>query len=449
MTQATPLNMMTIYFFYGLSFFLLGVVILCTNDRKSYFKLSKIFWLLALFGLIHGTHEWLEILLLIGKDQFSIQFNKILSYTLFITTLLSFYFLLCFGVLAFVIDKINNLKKILWINFFIFVLITIISNILIFNDSLSLLKNTNIFMRYFIGFPGALLTGLSFIYWSFKSDHYSKLTIFGFWGMAISMILYSVLTGIVVPKSSFFPANFINYETFISTIGVSVQFCRMLIAVFSIIFILLILNIFKIETAKIRENALLKKHYISLIYALAKSVEEYVPLHKEHHKKLNQLTKAIATEMNLSEFQILTLNLASYIYDIGKLLISKELFIKQKKLLRKEEYKILELYPTYSYEILKDLNLPWPLAKIARNHHEYLDGTGYPRGISEKDEKFLLETQIISLAVDFITALSNQPTTSNFDAGIELITKYKNTRYNAKVVDACMKLFLNLGFKFN
>jgi HD-GYP domain-containing protein (c-di-GMP phosphodiesterase class II) len=106
------------------------------------------------------------------------------------------------------------------------------------------------------------------------------------------------------------------------------------------------------------------------------------------------------------------------------------------------------MHPETGYEILKSLDLPWPIAEIIRQHHERIDGSGYPRGLSGED--ILLEARILSVA-DVVEAMSSHRPhrpSLGLNHALHEILKNKGRLYDADVVDACLKVFREMGFEF-
>lgn len=451
LSDSFPTALVTIYFFYGLSFFVLGFGILALNPSKSSLRLSKIFWSLALFGIFHAAYEWGEMFVAIYKWYNHTIAADALEFFAQGSAIVSFYFLMYFAVNAFVAAKPKKFRGVLW-----YAIIAILMPILIFISFILQGGFSSVtivsFIRFEVGFPGAVLTGLAFLYWRKEAEIKelnSKWVDTGFLVCGIAFIFYAFFTGLIVPKADYFPANIFNYENFIRFFGVPVQFFRMLCAFVLSIFAFGILNIFNIENLRIKESAELEEAYISLIRSFSKPIELHVPLVENLHIMVAQLVHAIANEMDLSKAQTKGLNLVSWIYDVGKLFIPRELLVKPKNMLRTQDFKIIEMYPEYSYELLKDLKqIPWPLADIAREHREYLDGTGYPRGL--RGDEICLEARVLNVADSIVSLISKRAHRDAvpLETAIEEIKKGKGILYDPEVVNACVKLFTEKKFQF-
>jgi len=191
----------------------------------------------------------------------------------------------------------------------------------------------------------------------------------------------------------------------------------------------------------------LQKTLKGTIYALASTVEMRDPYTAGHQRRVTQLACAIAEEMGLPEEQINGLRLAATIHDIGKIHIPLEILSKPGRL-AKIEFEMIKIHPQVGYNILKGIEFPWPVAEIVLQHHEHLDGSGYPVGLS--GEKIILEARILGVA-DAVEAMSSHRPyrpTLGIDKALEEILKKRGILYDPRVVNACFKLFTEKGFKF-
>jgi HD-GYP domain-containing protein (c-di-GMP phosphodiesterase class II) len=135
------------------------------------------------------------------------------------------------------------------------------------------------------------------------------------------------------------------------------------------------------------------------------------------------------------------------IHDIGKISVPAEILSKPGKL-TDMEFGLIKVHSQSGYDILKDAELPYPIAEVVLQHHERLDGSGYPQGL--KDDQILLETRIISVAdvVEAIASYRPYRPARGIDAALEEIEKNKGILYDTRVVEACLRLFRERGFKF-
>jgi len=138
--------------------------------------------------------------------------------------------------------------------------------------------------------------------------------------------------------------------------------------------------------------------------------------------------------------------MAGFIHDIGKLSIPAEILSKPTKLTN-IEFSLIKEHPKSGYEMLKNVESPWPLAQIVHQHHERMDGTGYPRNL--KCDEILLESRILAVA-DVVEAMaSHRPYRASLgvEAALEEIEKNKGILYDDAVADTCLKLFREKGYK--
>jgi PAS domain S-box-containing protein len=196
------------------------------------------------------------------------------------------------------------------------------------------------------------------------------------------------------------------------------------------------------ETAEKLRNSL-----IGTIQAMSSMVETRDPYTAGHERRVSSLTRAIAQEMALSSDTVDTIRMGSIIHDIGKISVPAEILSKPGKL-SDMEFSLIKIHSQTGYDILRDVGLPYPVAEMVLQHHERLDGSGYPQGL--KNGQILLESQIIAVA-DVVEAIaSHRPyrPALGIDVALEEIEKNKGILYDAGVVDICVKLFREKGFDF-
>ncbi|MBU1052361.1 MAG: PAS domain S-box protein [Proteobacteria bacterium] len=191
----------------------------------------------------------------------------------------------------------------------------------------------------------------------------------------------------------------------------------------------------------------LQKATKGIIQTMALTIETRDPYTAGHQRRVAKLAEAIASEMNLPMQQIEGIGMAGSIHDIGKLSIPADILSKPTKL-NELEYQLIKIHPEAGYNILKEIEFPWPVAQIILQHHERLDGSGYPNGL--KGEDILMETRILSVA-DVVEAIaSHRPYRPALGVGkaLEEISGEKGILYDPAVVDACLKTFNEKGFEF-
>ncbi len=183
------------------------------------------------------------------------------------------------------------------------------------------------------------------------------------------------------------------------------------------------------------------------IQAIAITVEMRDPYTAGHQRRVTQLAITIAAEMGLSEDQISGLRLAGLVHDIGKTRVPVEILTNPLKL-SEAEFSIIKTHPTVGYDILKTIDFPQPIAKIVYQHHERLDGSGYPGGVSGDD--IMLEVKILAVA-DVVEAMSSHRPyrpAIGLDKALLEISEKKSILYDSKAVEACIEICSEENFKF-
>jgi PAS domain S-box-containing protein len=190
----------------------------------------------------------------------------------------------------------------------------------------------------------------------------------------------------------------------------------------------------------------LKKAFSTIVQVLSSAVEAKDPYTAGHQLRVADLACAIATEMGLGQDIIEGIRMAGTIHDIGKLSIPAELLTKPTKLTN-SEFNLIKEHSLIGYEILKNVESPWPLAQIAYQHHERINGSGYPRKL--KGDEILIEARIMAVA-DVVEAMaSHRPYREALGIEVALaeIEKNRETLYDKTVADVCLKLFREKGYQ--
>ncbi len=189
----------------------------------------------------------------------------------------------------------------------------------------------------------------------------------------------------------------------------------------------------------------LRSSMLAFVTAIASTVEMRDPYTAGHQRRTAHLASAIAKELQLPDYLIEGLNLASVVHDIGKIKIPAEILCKPGRL-DELEFGLIKRHPETGYEILKSIDFPWPIAKIVLQHHERLNNSGYPYGL--RDDEILFEAKILSVA-DVVEAMSShRPYRAGLgvEAALNEITLHRGVLYDASVVDACLILFKEKGY---
>ena len=208
------------------------------------------------------------------------------------------------------------------------------------------------------------------------------------------------------------------------------------------------LGTYSIQLERELEASLTKvmKSMEATIRTVSHIVESKDPYVAGHQKRVSQLACAIAKEMRLTAWQIDGIRVAGMLHDIGKIIVPTEILSKPGKL-SEAEFSMIRDHPKLAFDILKNIDFDWPIARIVVQHHERMDGSGYPYGILGKD--ILMEARILAVA-DVVEAMSShrpyRPALGIEEALAEL-TRGDGTLYASEVVRACEKVINKRGFK--
>lgn len=197
-----------------------------------------------------------------------------------------------------------------------------------------------------------------------------------------------------------------------------------------------------------RDREKLERSMHKTVQAIANTVEMRDPYTAGHQRRVAQLAIAIAQELGLDENRMRGLRLAGIVHDIGKIQIPTEILSKPGRL-TDVEFRFIQLHAQAGYEILKDVEFPWPIADIVLQHHERLNGTGYPHGL--KGKEILLEARILSVA-DVVEAMaSHRPYRPGLglEAAFAEVSRQRGVGYDSEVVDACFSVFERRSFAFS
>lgn len=192
----------------------------------------------------------------------------------------------------------------------------------------------------------------------------------------------------------------------------------------------------------------LRRSLLESVTALAATVEMRDPYTAGHQRRVAELAVAMAQTLHLSEDEIEGIHLASVVHDVGKIRVPAEILSKPGRL-SVLEMGIIKEHPQNGYDLLKNIDFPWPIAQIVYQHHERIDGSGYPQGL--KGKQILLSAQLVGVADVVESMISHRP----YRAGLGLetalaeITQHQGTRYDPVVVEVCLQVFREQNFKFS
>lgn len=194
-----------------------------------------------------------------------------------------------------------------------------------------------------------------------------------------------------------------------------------------------------------RHLSKLRQTLEATIQAIAATVEMRDPYTAGHERRVAELATAIAREMALPEHCIDGIRVGATVHDLGKIQVPAELLSNPRRL-SAIEFELIKTHPQMGYNILKDIDFPWPVAQMVLQHHERLDGSGYPNGL--RGRKILLEARILAVA-DIVEAIaSHRPYRPGLgvQTALDEIVAGRGKQYDADVVDACLRLFRDKNY---
>jgi PAS domain S-box-containing protein len=192
--------------------------------------------------------------------------------------------------------------------------------------------------------------------------------------------------------------------------------------------------------------AQLRQSFEDIVRVMGMTIEARDPYTAGHQRRVSDLAQAIAIEMGLTADQIAGIRVGSMTHDIGKISLPSDILVKPTKL-TEIEFSLIKTHAQSGYDILKDVRFPWPIARMVLEHHERMDGSGYPNGLT--GENLLIESRILTVA-DVVEAMaSHRPYRPGLglNAALDEITKNKGALYDPDAVDACLRLFNEMGYK--
>lgn len=199
---------------------------------------------------------------------------------------------------------------------------------------------------------------------------------------------------------------------------------------------------------KVRERtAELRKVLEETVTAIALTLEKRDPYTAGHQQRVAELAVAIGRKMNLAKDMLEGIYFSGLIHDIGKIYVPAEFLTKPGHLLEME-YNLIKIHTEFGYEIMKGIGFPWPVADAVHQHHERINGSGYPQGL--KGDEIILEARILCVAdvVEAMAASRPYRTGLGIDCALAEIEKNRGILYDADVVDACLSLFRKKEFAF-
>jgi PAS domain S-box-containing protein/putative nucleotidyltransferase with HDIG domain len=192
----------------------------------------------------------------------------------------------------------------------------------------------------------------------------------------------------------------------------------------------------------------LLKSMEATVLAMAATMESRDAYTAGHQRRVADLAVAIARELRLPQDDVDGLHFAAIVHDLGKIQIPAEILSKPGSL-TPIEYQLIKEHPETGYNILKTVDFPWPIAEIVRQHHERLDGSGYPHGL--KGDAILMCARILAVADTVEAMAAHRPYRPGLgvDKALEHVASHRGTSFDAAAVDACLRLFAEKRFSFS
>jgi PAS domain S-box-containing protein/putative nucleotidyltransferase with HDIG domain len=202
----------------------------------------------------------------------------------------------------------------------------------------------------------------------------------------------------------------------------------------------------RLEQELIQSLIKLQVVMLQTVEAITSMVELRDPYTAGHQRGVTRLALALAREMGLADERLEGIRVAGFLHDIGKIAVPAEILNKPGKI-NEYEMDIIRTHPQVGYDILKKIDFPWPVAQIVLQHHERLNGSGYPEGLT--GENILLEARILAVAdvVEAMAAHRPYRPALGIDKALEEIKAQQGVLYDSEAVAACIKLFVEQAFE--
>lgn len=188
----------------------------------------------------------------------------------------------------------------------------------------------------------------------------------------------------------------------------------------------------------------LKDDVVHSLYQTVRTLSDTIalkePMTPQHMHSVSQIARCIGQIMKLDRDIIDGLRIGATLHDFGIIRVPTEILVKPTRL-SEQDYELVKQHPVHGFNVLKNIDFPWPVGKMILQHHERMDGSGYPGGLSGSD--IILEARIIAVAdvMDSITTDRPYRKAQPVEVALDEIKAHKGTKYDATVVDACLELY--------
>lgn len=201
------------------------------------------------------------------------------------------------------------------------------------------------------------------------------------------------------------------------------------------------------EERRLEAVAAVRQALAQTVQAIALTVEKRDPYTAGHQQRVAHFAMAVAEELSLPPNDIEGLYFAGTLHDIGKISLPQEILTRPGRLMPLE-YELIKTHSAIGYDIVKEISFPWPIAQMIRQHHERLDGTGYPDGL--KGDDILLGARILAVAdvVESMNAHRPYRPALGLDAALREVHQFSGSKYDSTVVDAATRLLTSRRYIF-
>lgn len=420
------------HFLGALSFFVLGLFIFFQLHKTKGFQLAHCLVYLAIFALFHATLGWLEMFKILQPE---LHFSLTSALYIFGLIIFAYVFLLQFvlEILAINTRYYKYIYAIVMLYSITIILITAYAFVTIGNAA-RWTAAAEQYLRHFLVFPTSVLAAIGFILWGRKPE-------------VIAIDSQVLNRAFIIAAALFFVeamiAGFI--PQFGSQLLVPLAPMFETLVVFGLILCVgMILRQFDLHNDKLDQlqNAENLFAHFCKVTNIVETKESY---YDGHHHKVAAWSEAIAKEMQLAPDKIDIIKRAALLHDLGKIEVSHEILNRARPLLA-QEFSLVKIHPKIGYDLIKSVEFPWPLAEIVLQHHEHIDGTGYPCGLT--GDEMLLEAKVLVVAEVVATAFTSKlfKKPDSKKEVIAYLERFKNIYYDLAVVSACTAL-LKAGFE--
>lgn len=207
-------------------------------------------------------------------------------------------------------------------------------------------------------------------------------------------------------------------------------------------------HMYQAESDIMQSGEHLKAAFVSTVRVLSSTLEKRDPYTAGHQAKVATLSAAIGHKLGMAEEEVFGIEMGALVHDLGKIAVPTSLLSKPSRL-TKIEFMLIQTHSAQGFEILTDLNLPWPIERMAHEHHERIDGSGYPQGLANGE---ICDAARIIAVADMVEAIAaHRPYRAALGMQVALaqINKEKGKTLDRDIVEACTACILEDDFSFD